>query len=169
MSSLNFSSLFRRVFPQNSSKKSNKSSIPWIFSNTFVSIDSTVFWRKSSDYFFSYSYFYSFFSGSKQDKYDFINMFVVLAFFNLSWRIFINLSFTAPLMHKFFSLSHFFTVLVSPWMSAGIMTFSHPRRLKYLIDSDSPSAVTITLTFLGKYLGSQKAILPSFPLFLSKK
>jgi hypothetical protein len=53
--------------------------------------------------------------------------------------------------------------------SEGIITFWQLSLLKYFIDSDCPSAVTITLTFLGKYFGSQKAILPYLPLPLSRK
>lgn len=53
--------------------------------------------------------------------------------------------------------------------SKGMLTFWHSNLLKYLVDSESLSAVTMTLTFLGKHLGSQKAIFPSFPLVLSTK
>jgi hypothetical protein len=54
-------------------------------------------------------------------------------------------------------------------MSYGILTFWHPSLLKYFMDYDYLSAVIITLTFLGKYLGNQNAIFPYLPVFLSRK
>ena len=54
-------------------------------------------------------------------------------------------------------------------MSAGMLTLGQLSLLKYFIDSDYLSAVTITLTFLGKYFGSQKAMFPYLLVPLSTK
>lgn len=110
----------------------------------------------------------SIFYGRRHERYDLTNRLVTSAFLSSSDKILSNFSLIGPEMQSYFSLCQVTIDFMSPG-SEGIITFLHPSLLKYLMDSDWPSAVTMTFTFLGKYFGSQNAMLPSFPLVRSKK